>query len=142
MTGLPLFDRAAADEAAIVASKLSELAASKIPATVPESQILAAIAEHRGHKKPISIATLHQRTGLGERVIKDAVFELVVTHKIMIGASRGNAAGYYMIESAEDQELAAGPYEAQIIAMLRRLRVLRSPHKVREFLGQRMVELG
>jgi hypothetical protein len=132
MTGLPLFDLAPSDV----------LTLSKIPASPVERQIFELIEPHRGHKQPISIAAIHTVTGLSERAIKDAVFELVVTHKVMIGASRGHSAGYYLVETSEDQELAARPYEAQIIAMLRRLKVLKSPHKLREFLGQQVADLS
>ena len=129
---LPLFSQAADD-----------LGASRIPASSHERRVYDFIRDHKGYKNPISIRLLHAATGLSERVIKDAVAELVVTHKIMIGALRssGDSAGYFMIESADDQEVAAKAYKAQIIAMLRRLRVIQSPHKVREWLGQQVTDL-
>ena len=134
MTGLPLFDQPAREK--------PTLAATKIPATAAEALVFGLIVNHCGHKNPISIAAVRKCTGLSERAIKDAVFELVVSHKIQIGASRGAAAGYYLVETSEDQELAARPYEAQIIAMLKRLKVLKSPHKLREFLGQQVADLS
>lgn len=132
-TGLPLFDFAAHQD--------DPLADSKLPPTAPERAVYDLVVQCRGHEAAVSIAALRRATGLNEREIKDAVYELVVTHKVMIGARRGKVCGYFLVETSEDAEIAAKPYEAQIIAMLKRLRVLKSPHKLREFLGQQVAEL-
>lgn len=130
MADLPLFDPAA-----------DELAASRIPPAAKERRIFDLISPHRGHASAIPIRTLHTITGLSERSIKDAVAELIVTHKVLIGASRNADPGYFMIDTAHDQEIAVGAYKGQILAMLKRLRVLESPHKLREWLGQQVGEL-
>jgi hypothetical protein len=98
------------------------------------------IWKHRGRANPISIARLHEITGLSDRQIKGIVEQLVVTHKIRIGGRREEPAGYFVIESAEDLESAVKPYKAQVIAMWRRLRVLEAPQALKELLGQLKLE--
>ena len=46
-----------------------------------------------------------------------------------------------MIQDADDQATAVGPYKSQILAMFKRLRVLEAPHRLREFLGQLKLEV-
>ncbi|HWE50496.1 MAG TPA: hypothetical protein VG273_11925 [Bryobacteraceae bacterium] len=128
---LPLFD-----------AMVDHLAASDIPASDKERRVYDLIARHKGHKNPISINHIHRITGISERGIKDAVAELVGSHRVMIGAMRGrDNFGYFLIESAEDQEIALAPYRNQVLAMLRRMRVLQGAHKVREWMGQEVAEL-
>ena len=67
--------------------------------------------------------------------------ELVVAHRVLIGAGRQDPVGYFIIESDEDREVATAPLKGQIIQMLRRLRVLNSKHQVREWLGQQVAEI-
>ena len=122
---LPLFDTAA-----------DVLAQSTIPAKASERRIYDLIATHRGHASPISIETLHRITGMSERGIKGAVAELIVTHRVLIGASRQEPVGYFMIESDEDREVASAPLMGQIIQMARRLRAINGKQNVREWLGQ------
>lgn len=107
----------------------------------PEEVIVAAfIWRHRGRGNPIAIARLKWLTGYSERQIKAIVEQLVVAHRMQIGGRREEPAGYFMIEDAEDQATAVGPYKSQILAMFRRLRVLESPRRLREFLGQLKLE--
>lgn len=116
-------------------------ARSKIKPTSLEALIAGLIWQHRGRGRPIAIARIRELTSCGERTIKGLVEELIVTHKMRIGARRGESPGYFIIEDIEDQEAAVGPYKAQILAMLRRLRVLESPESLREFLGQLAIEM-
>lgn len=122
------------------------LGASRIPASDNERRIWDLISGHRGYRNPVSIRILHSTTGLSERAIKDAVAALIVTHKLRIGALRGgslaaDAAGYFVVESAEDLAVAVRSYESQVLAMLRRLRVLQGgKQQLREWLGQLAVE--
>jgi hypothetical protein len=58
-----------------------------------------------------------------------------------IGGRRGEPAGYFVVVDLEDLELAVRPYKDQIFAMLRRLRVLMSPHAYRELQGQLTIEV-
>jgi hypothetical protein len=115
------------------------LAASGLPVRANERSIYDLIATRRGHTDPISIEVIRRVTGLTERSIKGAVAELIVSHKVLIGASRKEPIGYFMIESEEDRAIASEPLKGQIIQMLRRLRVLNSVHQVREWLGQQAV---
>jgi hypothetical protein len=105
-----------------------------------EALVAALIWQHRGRANPISIARLRQLTGFSERQIKGLVEQLVVTHKMRIGGRREEPAGYFIIETAEDQAAAVGPYKSQILAMWKRLRVLEQPHALRELLGQLRLE--
>ena len=116
-------------------------ARSKFRPTGHETLIASLIWQHRGRARPISITRLQELTGLSERTIKGVVEELVVSHRMRIGARREDPSGYFIIEDAADLEAAVKPYKAQVIAMLRRLRALESAEAVREFLGQLALEL-
>jgi len=113
---------------------------SRFRPTRNETVLASLIWQHRGRQNPVSIARLHEITGFGERAIKDIVEQLVDSHKMRIGARRAEPVGYYIIEDAEDLAAAVGPYKAQILAMLRRLRALESPEALAEFMGQLRLE--
>ncbi|GIU80160.1 MAG: hypothetical protein KatS3mg005_3398 [Bryobacteraceae bacterium] len=114
--------------------------ASRLPPTKEEILVASLIWQRRGQGNPISIARLRQLTGFSERQIKGIVEQLVVAHRMRIGARREEPAGYFMIETAEDLEAAVKPYRNQILAMWRRLRVLEQTHKLMELLGQLRLE--
>ncbi len=114
--------------------------ASQLPPTKEEVLVASLIWQRRGRGNPISIARLRQLTGFSERQIKGIVEQLVVAHRMRIGARREDPAGYFMIETAEDLEAAVKPYRNQILAMWRRLRVLEQTHKLMELLGQLRLE--
>lgn len=114
--------------------------ASQLPATKEEVLVASLIWQRRGRGNPVSIARLRQLTGFSERQIKGIVEQLVVAHRMRIGARREDPAGYFMIETAEDLEAAVKPYRNQILAMWRRLRVLEQPNKLMELLGQLRLE--
>lgn len=118
-----------------------KLGRSGIRASITERRVYDIVAAHRGHENAISIEIIRRMTSLSERAIKGAVAELVVTHHVLIGGSRQNPIGYFMIESDADRAAASAPLEGQIIQMLRRLRVLNSKHQVREWLGQQAAQL-
>ena len=116
---------------------------SKIEADPKERLVGGIIFGHRGRQDPVSIDLLCKATGWNAREIKGIVEQLVVTHRMKIGASRNQeAGGYFMVVDAEDAEAAARPYRKQIFAMLRRLRVLLGPHQLRELYGQLAMEQG
>ena len=114
---------------------------SEFRPTSLEAQIGRLIWQHKGRDHPISIARIRELTTMSDRAIKDVVESLIVTHKMRIGARRDAPAGYFVIETIEDQQTAVKPYRSQILAMLRRLRVLESPEEIRKFLGQMALEL-
>ena len=128
---MPLFDGYAEHGA---------FADSKVDPTAIERVVAEIIWTHRGRQNPISIATLSRSTGKCEREIKGVVEQLVVTHRMRIGAKREEPSGYFTIVDAEDLAAAVGPYRAQIFAMWRRLRVLLSKHELAEMLGQLRIE--
>lgn len=115
---------------------------SKIQPTAMEALVAGMIWKHKGRNNPISIARISELTKLSDRTIKGVVERLIVTHKIRIGARRDEPAGYFVIEGIEDLDAAVGPYKAQMLSMLHRLRVLAPPEVVREFLGQLKIEAG
>lgn len=101
------------------------------------------IWQRRGRGNPISIAEIIQVSGvegLSDRTVKGVVEQLVVTHRCRIGARRDDPSGYFWVVDAEDQAAAVAPYKAQILSMLRRLRVLDSAEDYRVFLGQMALE--
>jgi hypothetical protein len=108
-----------------------------------EILIAAMIWFRRGRTNPISIAEIIRLAGvegLTDRTVKGVVEQLVVTHRCRIGARRDEPCGYYWIVDAEDQAAAVSPYKAQILSMLRRLRVLDSHEDYRAFVGQLALE--
>lgn len=116
---------------------------STVRADRMEVLIAALIWPRRGRERPISIAEIIQMAGvegLTERTVKGVVEQLVVTHRCRIGARRDAPAGYFWIADAEDQAAAVNPYKAQILSMLRRLRVLDSAEDYRAFVGQLELE--
>jgi hypothetical protein len=119
---------------------MDALAASTIPIRAVERRIYDLISGHRGHANPISIDSLHRITGMSERAIKATVAELIVTHRVLIGASRQDPIGYFVIETDADRAVASEPLKGQVIQMLRRLRVLNGTHQTREWLGQQVIE--
>lgn len=108
--------------------------------SVEELLVARLIWKHRGRGNPVSIARLRENTGYSERHIKGIVEHLVVKYGIRIGARREDPVGYFVIEDAEDLAVAVGPYKAQILSMLRRLRALETAARVQEFLDQLRAE--
>lgn len=103
----------------------------------PDELLLGSfIWKQKGRANPISIARLRELTSFSERQIKGIVEQLVVTHKLKIGARREEPVGYFMIVDATDQETAVRTFRNQIIAMWRRLRVIDDRRSLREFHGQ------
>lgn len=99
-------------------------AASLIPPTEDERRVALLISQFRGKDHPISIAQIRAMTGLSERQVKGIVEQLVD----------------FVVESEEDRLAAVTPYKSQILAMLRRLRVLESKQGMSEFMGQMALE--
>lgn len=108
--------------------------------TVEESIVGSIIWRHAGRANPVSIARIHELTGYSERQIKGIVEQLVVAHRLRIGAKREEPAGYFMIQDGSDQAAAVGPYRSQILSMWKRLRVLESLEGLRELQGQLKLE--
>lgn len=110
--------------------------------TPEELAVGALVWRHKGRANPLPIARLRELTGYTERQIKGVIEQLIVTHRMQIGARREDPAGYFMIQNAEDLDAAVRPYKSQILAMVRRLRVLDPSHHSRlEFMGQIRCEL-
>jgi hypothetical protein len=97
---------------------------------------------HQGSAHPIALKFIAKAIGKTERAVKGIVEQLVVTHRMRIGARREEPVGYFVVVTAEDLDIACKAYESQIFSMWRRLRVLRQPHHLRDLLGQLRIEEG
>jgi len=108
-----------------------------------EMAVLRAIRFHRGASNAISIRELQSRMKLSEREIKQIVRTLRIDFRLPIGSSKhSTSGGYFIIVSIEDQDIAAkGPLE-QIRAEAEVLKVVTSPERTRELLGQIQLEVN
>jgi len=132
----PLFERAGVERDG------GPFAASKVTPERKERVVAELIWRHQGRGNPVSIAMLTKATGWTDREIKAIVEQLVVTHRMRIGAKRSEPVGYFVVADAEDLAAAVGPYRDQVFAMWRRLRVLMEPRALRELHGQLVLERG
>jgi hypothetical protein len=94
---------------------------------------------HQGRENPISIARLREISGVGDRMIKAVVTDLIVTHRMRIGSRREEPAGYFMIRDAEDIEAGTRAYKNQFLSEALRLRVL-DPKGMQDLFGQLHLE--
>jgi hypothetical protein len=124
---MPLFDEAEG----------GAFAASKVTPEPIERVVAGVIWGHRGRAQAVKSVVLMHIAGKNDRDVRGIVEQLVVTHRMRIGAS---ADGYYMIVDAEDLEAAIARPKAQIFAMWRRLRVVMEPHALAELHGQLQLE--
>ena len=107
-----------------------------------EMAVLRAIRYHRGAKNAISIRDLQAKIDLSEREIKQIVRTLRVAFRLPIGSSKSaTAGGYFIVVSIEDQEIAASGPLAQIRAEVEVLRLITSPERTKELLGQIQLEV-
>lgn len=105
-----------------------------------ENSVSTLVMFRKGRSNPISIDAISRETGLSPRQVKGVIESLRTTHRMPIGASREEPAGYFWIVDAEDQAAAARPYRNQILTMWKTLRVLDSRKRLRELLGQLKLE--
>ena len=129
----------------LFAAEADQLAASNVAVSANERRIYDLVRAARGHKRAVSLKYLCAVTHLSERTVKGCVADLIVTHGVRIGASRGHGdepAGYFIIDSDEDLEIAALPYAAQVSTMLRRLEVLAGRPRVRTFLTKQVARFS
>jgi len=113
------------------------------PASAEARTVAFAVLARPGWRKAISISELVEISGkLNERSVKAAVEELRTVFRLPIGSRREKPAGYFWICSPEDQDEGTKAYRRQLITTARTLRILDSPERLRELLGQLQVELG
>jgi len=60
------------------------------------------IGEHRGENNPVTIAEIAAKVKRSDRDIKQAVADLILLGKMLIGSSRDAKPGYFLIESGEE----------------------------------------
>jgi hypothetical protein len=88
---------------------------------------------------PVSLRTLQDRTGLSARAIKRVV-EFARSEGAPICARRGAPCGYYWATSVSDLEASARTMTNQAVKMLRSARELVGVHRLRQMLGQEVIE--
>lgn len=115
---------------------------SKVTPTAEERVMAEVIWRHQGRANPISIAVLCKVMGKSERTVKGLKQQLIVTHRMRIGARREPPAGYFVIVDKEDLALTVSAYQGQVIEMWRVLRVLLEGHELRRLHGQLEFEQG
>lgn len=106
-----------------------------------ERRALEKLQFRRGHRNPIARRDLERFLSKSEREVKDIVSRLVLTHELPIGSTRSEPHGYFLIITEEDRAAACGPLEAQILAELKRLKVLRGVTTNDELLRQLQLSL-
>ena len=114
-------------------------AVSAIPASADERAIAELIWPHKGRGNPVALKDLCRLHETGEREIKAIIERLRRDHGLRIGASR--KLGYFVIQDAEDAEVALKPFRRQIFTMLKTFRRLATPSMFRELSGQLQLEL-
>ncbi len=115
-------------------------AGSKVAPTAEERVVAEVIWRHKGRANAISIAMLCKILGKSERTVKGIKQQLIVTHRMRIGARREPPFGYFIIADATDLAVTVAAYQGQVIEMWRVLRVLLEGHELRRLHGQ--LELG
>lgn len=113
---------------------------SKVTPTTQEKVMAEVIWAHQGRANAIPIAMLCKVMGVSERTVKGIKQQLIVTHRMRIGAERGVRPGYFIIADAEDLAVTVAAYQGQIIEMWRVLRVLLEGHELRRLHGQLEIE--
>ena len=78
----------------------------------------------RGSSHPVKAKKLCEVLGMEPRALYDLVNHLIVVHGIGIGATRGNNAGYFIIQNEAELQQATAPLMAQAVRMFERLRTL------------------
>lgn len=108
--------------------------------TAAQRAVLIRLVRHIGHKSPIERRVLEGTAQLSEREVKAAIRDLVILHSVPIGASRGKDHGYFLVDSAEDVEIAISPLESEIRELARRVRILGGKERLAELCGQLPLE--
>ncbi len=137
-----MYDHYSNNEPASGAPLFAEGAFDRSPAkpTAEELVVGNMIWKHKGSSNPLPIGKISEVTGYNARQVKSIVEQLVVKHRLKIGGSRIDPWGYFIAETAEDLQRACEPFESQVLAMWKRLQVLKNRHELRELLGQLTIE--
>jgi len=108
-----------------------------------EQAVLSAIRFHRGAKNAVTIREMRSRLQLSDREIKGIVRALRISWHLPIGSSKDSVdGGYFLILSAEDQEVFDANFLDQIRAQVQAHRCVSGPARTRELLGQLSLEVA
>jgi hypothetical protein len=102
-----------------------------------EREILRSIRYHRGHKNPIGMGQLRERTKLSDRVIKQCVRTLRMNFRLPIGSNKHpTEGGYYLMVTQEDRRIWANDLLSQVRAEISVLNAAAGHQAGLELLGQ------
>jgi hypothetical protein len=112
------------------------------PLSEPQRKILECLRGRQGRLLAMTIGELQQRLNATDRAIKSDVRELVVTYKLPIVASReADAGGYYFAVTAEERIAGTADYVKEIVALARRVAVIRNTTDMNALWGQIALEV-
>lgn len=96
------------------------------PLTIADDKqiVLAVLDRHRGRASAISKEALAAECGLNERHVRNLIVSLIKHHGAAIGSSSSPPAGYFLIQTAADNDAAKGELRHRIIQLARRLAML------------------
>ena len=90
---------------------------------------------------PISLASVAAQVGLSKRTVEGCVEDLILTHRVKIGARRGDVSGYFIPRTYSEMLAAARPHQRQLASMARRVAILRGNADLLILAGQLELEL-
>jgi hypothetical protein len=119
---------------------------SNVPPTSAEWAVFSELGLfYHGRENALALKSIRIRTGMSEREIKKAVQGLRLRHRVRIGSTRGRRGlptGYFIVESVEDRDAAAQPYNRQIVNMARVSRAIYgNDREFKAWLGQLELEV-
>lgn len=106
-----------------------------------ELAVWGIIRGHIGHERAVSVEAISERSGVAPRQVRDIVKGLIERHRVRIGSSLVNPAGYYLIETDEEAERNERTLRRLGLSVLTRAAVLKRL-TVAEYLRRVQMELG
>jgi hypothetical protein len=111
------------------------------PLSPPQRKILECLRYRQGRLQAMSIDELQQRIGSCARTIKQHVRYLVVDYRLPIVASRDSeSGGYYFAVTAEERIAGSAAYVQEIVALGRRVAIIRNETDMNILWGQIALE--
>jgi len=105
-----------------------------------EQRVWRALQAHAGRASAITGEALAEGTGLPWRECRQVMKDLIEIHHKRIGSSPSRPAGYYIIETPDEEEATYQTLKGQAISTLKRASVIRRV-SLREIFGQLALEV-